>query len=301
MTLKQNSPTTSPQICDYEDSPWRTEFWPGREYEDRAERIALAHMLPPRGKRLCEIGAGFGRLAEYYRGYERVILLDYSRSMLRQAADQWHGDARFLYVAADLYNLPLADSSLDAAVTVRVLHHLTDIPRAFGEISRVLRVGGCYLAEYANKHNAKAILRRALTGRGPDPFNLEPYEFVKLNFDFHPSYIDTQLRSAAFIPGECRAVSYFRIPLLKRLFPSRFLASLDGLLQRPTSRFQVSPSIFVSSRSGKPGSPVLNPVLWRCPACGSTDVAESPSAVVCRACSHAYPIVDGIIDFKSQM
>ena len=42
------SPVTSvaeTPICDYEGSPWRSEFWPGREYEDRAERIALAHLL----------------------------------------------------------------------------------------------------------------------------------------------------------------------------------------------------------------------------------------------------------------
>src|SRR5512142_453274 len=117
----------NPEICDYENSPWRTEFWPGREYEDRAERIALAHMLPPRGTRLCEIGAGFGRLADLYRGYERVILLDYSRSMLQDAHARLGNDPRFSFAAADLYNLPLADSSIDTAVTVRVLHHISDI------------------------------------------------------------------------------------------------------------------------------------------------------------------------------
>src|SRR5512136_966802 len=127
-----------PEICSYENSPWRTEFWRGRAYEDRAERIALARMLPPRGRRLCEIGAGFGRLADFYRGYEQVILLDYSHSMLRDAVARLGGDPRFIIVAADLYNLPLADSTLDTAVTVRVLHHVADIPRAFAEISRVV-------------------------------------------------------------------------------------------------------------------------------------------------------------------
>jgi SAM-dependent methyltransferase len=299
--LKQDSSTTSPQICDYEDSPWRTEFWPGREYEDRAERIALAHMLLPRGKRLCEIGAGFGRLADYYLGYDRVILLDYSRSMLRQAVDRLRADPRFVYVAADLYNLPLADSSLDTAVTVRVLHHVIDIPRAFSEVSRALRSRGHYIAEFANKRNVKAILRHSLTGRGSDPFDLTPYEFVKLNYDFHPAYIDAQLRLASLIPGDRRAVSTFRLPLVKRIVPARILAAADGLLQRPTSRWQLSPSIFVDSESCKPGAAELNVALWRCTTCGSTDLAETSSSLVCRTCSRVFPIVDGIIDFKSQM
>ncbi|MGE5138022.1 MAG: class I SAM-dependent methyltransferase, partial [Rudaea sp.] len=124
---------TDNRICDYEGSPWRTAFWPGREYEDKAERIALQHLLPAGGRRLVEIGAGFGRLADLYRGYDRVILLDYSRSLLREGRERLGSDPRVIYVAADLYNLPLADNAVDTAVTVRVLHHIVDIPRAFAE------------------------------------------------------------------------------------------------------------------------------------------------------------------------
>jgi len=86
-----------PEICDYENSPWRTVFWHGRDYEDRADRIALSHMLPMRGGRVCEIGAGFGRLADYYHGYERVILLDYSRTMLKDAVARLGNHPRFVF------------------------------------------------------------------------------------------------------------------------------------------------------------------------------------------------------------
>jgi SAM-dependent methyltransferase len=292
-----------PDICSYENSPWRTEFWRGRDYEDRAERIALAHILPPHGARLCEIGAGFGRLADFYRGYERVILLDYSRSMLRDAREQLvsrftsHA-SRFLFVAADLYNLPLADNALDTAVTVRVLHHVADIPRAFAEIARVTRPGGTYVLEHANKRHLKAILRYLITHRAPNPFALEPYEFVKLNFDFHPRHIVENLRVVNFVVQEKRAVSTFRVALLKRVVPAQILASLDGLLQHPISNLQISPSIFLRAESRKPGAPTLNESLWRCPACSLTDIAESRDALTCRTCGRAYPIVDRIIDFK---
>ena len=77
-------------ICDYEGSTYRTDFWEGRgrEYEDLAERIALGRLLPPDGARLVEIGAGFGRLVDLYDGYQEVVLLDYSKSMLRQAQER---------------------------------------------------------------------------------------------------------------------------------------------------------------------------------------------------------------------
>jgi SAM-dependent methyltransferase len=314
-------------ICDYENSPWRTEFWRGRDYEDRAERIALARMLPPsRGRRrLCEIGAGFGRLADFYSGYERVILLDYSRSMLRDAREQLFSSntdhasrithpstplhsaqdaSRFLFAAADLYSLPLADNALDTAITVRVLHHVADIPRAFAEIARVTRPNGTYVLEHANKRHLKAILRYMLSfgcpqdRRAPNPFALEPYEFVKLNFDFHPRYIVENLRAVNFAIQGKRAVSTFRVALLKRSIPAQILASFDGILQSPISKLDLSPSIFLRAESRKPGAPALNDALWRCPACHSTDIAEARDGLTCRGCRRAYPIVDGIIDFK---
>ncbi len=296
MTVTRRSP---PAICDYEGSPWRTAFWPGREYEDRAERIALARLLPPRGARLCEIGAGFGRLAEFYGGYERVILIDYARSMLLQAVERLRGDPRFVYAVADLYSLPLADSALDTAVTIRVLHHVADIPRAFTEIARAIRPGGTYLTEFANKRHLKARLRYALSHRGADPDDLEPFEFVKLNFDFHPRYIAEQLHAAGFAIRDERAVSTFRLPLLKRVISPRLLAALDGALQHPTRGMQIAPSLFVRAELVKTSGPALSPLLWRCVGCGSTDIAETPASLVCRRCARVYPIQDGIIDFKT--
>src|SRR5512137_980465 len=101
-------------VCDYEGSRYSTEFWTReREYEDRAERIALKKLLPPRGGTLIEIGAGAGRLADLYLGYGRIVLMDYARSTLVEARarvltrfpDAMRAE-RFLFVAADLYALP---------------------------------------------------------------------------------------------------------------------------------------------------------------------------------------------------
>lgn len=301
-----SNPEANPPICSYENSRWRTEFWRGREYEDRAERLALARLMPPRGTRVCEIGAGFGRLAEFYVGYARVILLDYAQTMLRDARAQIISHfaphaSRFTFVAADLYNLPLADDALDTALTVRVLHHVADLPRAFAEIARVVRPRGTYLTEFANKRHLKALMRYALDRCAPNPFTRAPYEFVPLNFDFHPAYIEEQLRAVQFVVQARRAVSLFRVAWLKRVVPASLLAALDGMLQAPLSKLYLSPSIFFRAESRKAGAPRLNESLWRCPACHATAIAETRDALTCRACQRAYPIADGIIDFKTQM
>ncbi|MGB8646476.1 MAG: methyltransferase domain-containing protein [Anaerolineae bacterium] len=288
-------------ICDYEGSPWRTAFWPGREYEDRAERIALRHLLPPRGRRLIEIGAGFGRLADLYRGYDQVILLDYSRSLLREGRERIGRDPRFIYVAADLYQLPLADSAVDTAVTVRVLHHVVDIPRAFGEVARIVRPQGTYVTDYANKRHLKALIEyyRGHRAGKASPFSLDPYEFVALNYDYHPDYINQKLAGAGFQVHDTRAVSTFRIGALKRLVPAPFLASLDGLLQHPTARLQITPSLFLKTEATKRGAPEVNAALWRCPRCSSTEIAEQAEGLACQSCQARYPRADGIYDFKT--
>ena len=76
-----------PPVCDYEGSDYQTRFWEagGREYEDRCEAIALKRLLPKSGKLLLELGAGAGRNTPRYNGFERVVLLDYSRPQLKQA------------------------------------------------------------------------------------------------------------------------------------------------------------------------------------------------------------------------
>lgn len=296
-------------ICDYEGSPWRTAFWPGREYEDRAERLALAHLIPPRGQRLIEVGAGFGRLADLYLGYARVVLLDYAHSMLLEARARLGGDPRFVFATADLYDLPIADSAIDTAVTVRVLHHVADIPCAFGEIARIVRPSGSYVTDFANKRHLKAIvkyytshiLKPAVDRDGnasKSPFSRDPYEFVKLNFDYHPDYIRGNLSLVGFRVRDERAVSTFRVGALKRIISPALLASLDGLIQRPTAGLELAPSIFLNAESAKPGVAEVNTALWRCLKCHSSDMHEQPEQILCGNCGASYPSVDGIYDFK---
>jgi ubiquinone/menaquinone biosynthesis C-methylase UbiE/uncharacterized protein YbaR (Trm112 family) len=289
-----------PPICDYEDSTYRTDFWEGqgREYEDLAEHIALRKLLPSDGGLLMEVGAGFGRLADLYGGYKKVVLLDYSKSMLRQAQERLGHDSKYIYVAANLYNLPFVDHLFSTTVTVRVLHHVQDLTAAFCEIWRVLIPAGHYILEYANKRHLKAILRYALRRQKWNPFALEPVEFVKLNYDFHPAWMEARLQETGFAIEKQLVVSHFRHPLVKRLVPPRLLATVDGLLQWTASLWTLSPSVFVRARAEKEYSPAEPQGFFRCPACYSPQLAEMDQALDCPNCDRKWPIDDGIYDFK---
>ena len=181
-------------MIDYEGSGYQTDFWvgQGREYEDAAERRALAELVPLVGVRIAEIGAGFGRLGELYRGYEQVILFDYSRTLLAEAAARWGHDPRFVFVAGNVYSLPLASGILDTLVMVRVMHHLADVDVALAQLQRVLHSRSVAVLEYANKRNLKAIFRWLAGRQQWSPFELQPFEFVELNFDFHPQWMEQQ-------------------------------------------------------------------------------------------------------------
>ncbi len=273
----------SPPLCDYEGSGYRTEFWEGqgRDYEDLTERIALRRLLPPRGRRVVHLGAGFGRMTNELGGYDQVIVLDYSRTMLRDAQAHLGTDKRYIYVAADIYQLPLAAGSCDAAVMERVIHHMADVPAALRQIRAVLAPGSPFVLEYASKRHLKSMVRYALRRQNWSPFDLEPTEFVKLNFDFHPEYMARCLHDAGFQTERRLALSYFRLGLLKRLVPLSVLVTLDRLLQPTGQIAPFSPSVFTLNRAvGDTPPAALDGPLFRCPACGGA-LRQEDSTLIC--------------------
>jgi ubiquinone/menaquinone biosynthesis C-methylase UbiE len=167
---------TTPPVCNYEGSDYQTSFWEkgGREYEDRTEAIALKRLLPKSGRLLLELGAGAGRNTPRYLGFDRIVLLDYSRTQLEQAQQRLGKSDKYIYVAADVYRLPFIADLFDAATMIRALHHMTDAPRALGQVKNVLGTGGVFILEFANKLNLKAIVRYLLGRQTWNPFSPEP-------------------------------------------------------------------------------------------------------------------------------
>lgn len=292
----------SPPVCDYEGSDYNARFWAdgGRDYEDQVERVALRRLLPPSGDTLIEIGAGFGRLADEYRGYERVVLFDYSRTLLREAQAHLGQDPRFIFVAGNWYQMPFVNGLFEALVQVRTLHHAADVPALFGQLRRIAAPGASYVLEFASKRNLKAILRYYTGRQAWSPFAPEPVEFVELNFDFHPRWIREQLAAAGFTPGEMLTVSHYRLPFLKKVVPTGVLVALDSAVQRTGSWWQLTPSVFVLNQ-GPQGPSAAAGAFFACPSC-TTPLDESPEGVLgCTGCGQRWGVTDGLYDFKEPL
>jgi len=295
---------TNPPVCDYEGSDYQTSFWDegGREYEDLAEAIALKRLLPPSGRLLLEIGAGAGRNTPRYAGYQRIVLLDYSRTQLQQARARLGDSPRYVYVAADVYRLPFVAGLFDGGTMIRTLHHMTDALQALAEVRRALGPGAAFILEYANKHNLKSILRYGLGRQTWSPFTLEPVEFAALNFDFHPEAVRRWLTDLGFRVERTLTVSHFRAGMLKRHIPAKSLAALDGLFQLTGGLFQLTPSVFVKAsvagRERVSPFPESELAWFQCPECGYHPLQYMGERLACANCGRNWSFSEGIYDFK---
>ena len=295
---------TTPPICDYEGSDYQTSFWGrgGREYEDRTEALALKRLLPKRGHLLLELGAGAGRNTPRYLGFDRIVLLDYSRTQLEQAQQRLGRTDQYIYVAADVYRLPFIDGLFDAATMIRVLHHMAEAPKALAQVKSVLGSGGVFILEFANKLNLKAIFRYLLRRQTWSPFTLEPVEFVKLNFDFHPKAVKSWLQELGFNIEKTLTLSHFRVGLLKRMVPTSILVFLDSISQWTGDFWQLSPSVFMRAKLQDAKKPQEIPghiiLFFKCPDCGHSPVLDKESYLECSNCRKKWGVRDGIFDFR---
>ena len=287
------------RVCDYEGSDYRTRFWEkgGRAYEDQVERIALRRLMPAQGDRLIDIGAGFGRLADEYSGYQQVVLLDYSASLLREAKERLGHDPRFLYVAANWYQMPFVNGTFNTMVQVRTIHHAADASTLISELARISRPQGSYILEFASKLNLKAMLRYALKRQSWSPYTPEPVEFVEMNFNFHPKWIRNALVVAGFRPQQTLSVSHFRFPLIKKIVPTPWLVNVDSLAQKTGNWWQLTPSVFIQSRTPEKGVFARSDQLFACPTC-QQPLKQEGDRLPSELCQVVWHVEDGVYNFK---
>ncbi len=288
-----------PPICNYEGSDYQTSFWDqaDRAYEDAVEAVALKRLLPKSGKLLLELGAGAGRNTPRYAGYERVVLLDYSKTQLQQAQSRQGTGDRYIYVAADVYRLPFVAGLFDGATMIRTLHHMVDAPKALQQVRTVLQKDAVFILEYANKQNLKAILRYYLGKQKWSPFSTEPVEFAALNFDFHPRSVNRWLQDNGFKIQRQLTVSHYRMGLFKKFIPLKMLVWMDSIAQLTGDAWQLSPSVF--SRNLAVGSSQIAPTgsFFKCPQCDAA-LNDTPPQLICQKCGQEYPVDNGIYDFR---
>jgi ubiquinone/menaquinone biosynthesis C-methylase UbiE len=114
--------------------------------EERGEQFGddLGALLDP-SRRVLEIGVGTGviSLALRKRGFD-VVGVDISIEMLKRARARLGPRV----AQADAMALPIADTCVDQAIAVWVLHCVGDVTVTLREIARVLRPGGrCYVVD----------------------------------------------------------------------------------------------------------------------------------------------------------
>jgi SAM-dependent methyltransferase len=153
-------------------------YWHGREYQQRIEHQPLRRLLPllshPRW--FIDFGGGFGRNAGHYRNAAaHYVIVDYSATNLTNAGELLADDlaaGRCFLVRADLNALPFVDAAFDAAIVVRVLHHLPDIERTLAEMGRT--VGDRWLIDALITHHAPDLPRGVVRREGDGADGLAP-------------------------------------------------------------------------------------------------------------------------------
>ncbi len=317
---------------DYESYDYQ-EFWEDdkRLYEDRSERIALRTMLgkeKSRDRLFIDIGCGYGRLFNEYCRFPRIILVDYSMNNLKNAririskflSETGGRVPRVLYIAADAAKLPFGSNTADVILTVRVVHHLERPGKYFDEIRRILKDGGLYLLEFANKRNIKNILRFFIGKMDVSPFNKTPSQIGETIKNYHPADINDQLSSRNINIEKIISVSNFRLGFLKKIFGSNIMVLFERIYQKLFPFITLGPSIFVKGRNGNsrdrgpagtgtiesklPGEGAHGSKISQfkdilvCPGCQEDGLESDGKRIECRACGRSFAVDKGIIDFK---
>ncbi len=148
-------------------------------------------------------------------------------------------------------------------------------------------------------------MRYGLGKQSWSPFTLEPVEFARLNFDFHPKAIRKWLKDLDFTIERTLTLSHFRLGFFKRVIPTGILVSMDSLLQWTGTLWQFSPSVFM--RASKVRNPhgmetrpgMNNPMMiFKCPDCGYTGLSDEGTYFECLNCHKKWEFKDGIYDFR---
>lgn len=119
-----------------------------------------------RGRVVLDLGCGTGRHALWLaRAGATVTAVDFSAGMLAEAQRK-PGAESVTFVVHDLHTrLPLESETFDVVVSGLVLEHLRDLGGFFGEVRRLLKVGG--RAVISAMH--PAMLLRGVQARFTDP------------------------------------------------------------------------------------------------------------------------------------
>ncbi len=113
-------------------------------FGSRFTALSMLRLLPSDWT-IADLGCGTGNVAELLAPVvQRVLAVDRSEAMLAAARKRLSGAniQNVELVQSDLDRVAIADSIVDAALAVLVLHHVESPANAIGEMGRITRPGG---------------------------------------------------------------------------------------------------------------------------------------------------------------
>lgn len=285
-------------IANYELNDYRySEFWSGRQYEHEAEVMLLKNIIskhiPDLAQRnIMDLGGAYGRLTFLYeKAAQSVILADYSTSELKEGIARIENlpeKQKYSFVALNAYKLPFKNDSLQALLSVRVMHHLKNIEHFWEELARVLSPGGVAIIEFANKNHILALARQLKRRTLKAYLNTELVQVehqktsqgmkegqVSIMYNFSPTYLRKLTKKMGLQVEGQYACSFFRHRVFKKFVPASILLMLEKVAQVFLGWTTLTPSIFLvvkkqdSSRIVPQENLPLNELLC-CPLCYST-------------------------------
>lgn len=278
------------------------EFWndyPKRKL-DELEHAIVRNLLPISGRRIIDVGCGYGRMADCYLGrFKQVIMVDGSMSLLHQAMERTRGQA--IYIACDARKLPFRTASFDAVLMIRVFHHIQDSLANLSEMHRLLCDDGRFVFSYMNKRNALRIIRWMIGANRDNPFDIEPAGVGSTLISHHPTAVHRMMQESGFAN-----MQYHGAGVLDRLagrigFTGRWIAAAFHLA--PFFAWsKIAPWILCSATAKGHMSLVDSQEigdLLQCPICGAS-LTDEKNGYQCLMCNTHYPIEDEIIDLRVQ-
>ncbi|MDD5371682.1 MAG: class I SAM-dependent methyltransferase [Anaerolineaceae bacterium] len=283
----------------YEGIEYR-DYWTGvgKLKLDELEQYLVRDLLPTSGLRIIDLGCGYGRLSECYaRRYKEIIYFDGSISLLKEAREKTGGNG--FYIAGSIYQSPFKKGTFNAALMVRVFHHLADSRGCLSEINRILGAHGVLVFNYSNKRNISRLVRWAFNRKIENPLILEPKLDNPWFYPHHPAYIHRLLIATGYTGMVYRGAGIID-KIADKLGPFGMHFPNGRRLARIFAALKIAPWIFCYARSTN-GEPVLPgdalENLLQCPACRGPLLNEFDS-YICQNCFKKYPVLDHIIDFR---
>lgn len=129
-------------------------------FGDRFDLAGLLGLLDP-GWTVGDLGCGAGSVSSMLAPFvAKVIAVDASPAMLNAARRTVSGLENVEVRQGDLEDLPIEDSTLDAATLVLVLHHAALPGRVLGEAARVMKPGARVMIVDMEPHDDEDMAAR---------------------------------------------------------------------------------------------------------------------------------------------